>query len=208
MRLPTLPLVTALFALAACGIQMPSGPQYTYTDTTYGFSFDYPTGYALEETQTFSQETAMRTDKNGQVVYEDPITSLRSLHAVGDTTTLPEFIVHVFPLSGFGYGDFPAGVMVKYDKDSDTWSTHGPNGAEELTDRLPTAVTIGGKPAYRAELRDNAGSLDAFLIPLPDKDVMISMAFSYWTGDERQPGISFAAAKAIEDQILGSVTFQ
>lgn len=201
-RLPS-SVIAGVFAvfLAACG-----APVHTYTDSEYGFSFDYPAGYALEETETFTRETTIRLDENGQEVYEDPITSLRSLHAMGDTTTLPELIVHVFPLSGYGYGDSPAGVMVKYDKDADKWSTQGPN-AEGLTDRLPTAVMIGGKPAYRAEMRDNAGSLDAILIPLPDKDVMLEIAFSYWTGDENQPGMSFATAEAVEKQILDSVTF-
>lgn len=160
-----------------------SKSQWTrYTNTTYGFSLEYPAEY-----QVVSQFA--RPAYNGD---KEPLADFGKTAPADDDFSFRGISISVFPTEGYYFRDIPGAVSFEFDRVSeeclvdDYGITNSPEGK----------ITIeGGLFGCRVLSGDGSGVLRGVFIPLPEKKIVVQM---YLHGSVRDGHTGFTTAEIDE----------
>ncbi len=187
-----------------------------YKNTEFGFSLTYPTHFEpirVDERVFPKKYGAYIAD--GELKYKGEIMPLLNLKA-SDRDIDADFNMHIhaFPLKDYTKMDIYADEYA-YDPDKDTWF-----GLMQQEPFAPESMLIGGKKAYLFGFGDAGWSSMTYVIPLPEKSVVLEIMLGGCMGclrDHPWDGLSedvqayeanVAHMRKETDEILASIRFE
>ncbi len=233
MRFSPFALLTCTFAIAACtnlpgtdGSSSSSSSMSSasstgsvqagvFTSEEYGFSVRLPADFEpIHPSETVPVLRQHRYIEDNEYKYKDEMPALGSWSAT-NVGISAEFgvSIDVFPLDKYSYDDIYRDEYF-YDPSKDVWHAYSTNALFE-----PPIETIGGKKAYRFAFGDAGWFASTYAIPLPEKNVMLTLTFGSCAGcfnggdltNEEPQSVYDASAAEIEaqtEETLANVSFQ
>jgi len=155
----------------------------TYRNEEYGFEFKYPQDYENFSSSDVSlgyRLSGMYLD-SGKIQYKEKIIANVSLMAKPTKeNSAPLIVVHIFPLSSYGYTYLSGGVEFDYDAVNNKWSQVKVENGKVVTKQIEVEIfSINGIKGYKldSDIDADSGSVNMTAIPHKEKGFVLEFHF-------------------------------